>query len=96
MTPQRKNKHESKEEKLNPLSANPTKWSKTLKKFAGNLTTNCFSVFDHFVELAYEGLTCTQFITFLGITSKALMMLGNVFVKSLNHCIRKTIFSHNV
>ena len=30
---------------LNPLSANFTKWSNTLKKFIGNLPTNCLSVF---------------------------------------------------
>ena len=29
---------------LNPLSANPTKWSNTLKQFVGNLPTNCLSV----------------------------------------------------
>ena len=32
---------------VNPLSANPTKWSNTL---------NCLSVFDHFVGLALKGL----------------------------------------
>ena len=36
----------------NPLSANPTKWSNTLKQFVGNLPTNCVSGFDHFVILA--------------------------------------------
>ena len=41
---------------LNPLRANPTKWSNTLKHFVGNLPTNCLSVFDHFVELALKGL----------------------------------------
>ena len=41
---------------LNPLSANPTKWSNTLKQFVGKLPTNCFSVFDHFVKLALKGL----------------------------------------
>ena len=41
---------------LNPLSANPTKWSNTLKQFAGNLPTNCSSVFDHFVILALKRL----------------------------------------
>ena len=35
-----------------PLSANPTKWSKTLKQFLGKLPTNCLSVFVHFVKLA--------------------------------------------
>ena len=39
---------------LNPLSANPTKWSNTLKQFVGNLPTNW--VFDHFVKLALKGL----------------------------------------
>ena len=29
---------------LNPLSANFTKWSNTLKQFVGNLPTNCVSV----------------------------------------------------
>ena len=42
---------------FNPLSANPIKWSNTLKKFVGNLPTNCLSVFDHFVGLAFKGLT---------------------------------------
>ena len=41
---------------LKPLSANPTKWSDTLKQFVGNLLTNCLSVFDHFVGLALKGL----------------------------------------
>ena len=38
-------------------SANPTKWSNTLKQFVGNLPTNCLSVFYHFVKLAVKGLT---------------------------------------
>ena len=41
---------------INPLSANPTKWSNTLKQFVGNLPTNCVSVFDHFVNLVLKGL----------------------------------------
>ena len=43
-------------DEINPLSANPTKWSNTLKKFVGNLPTNYLSVFDHFVGLALKGL----------------------------------------
>ena len=39
----------------NPLSANPTKWSNTLKQCVANLPTNCLSVFDHFVGLALKG-----------------------------------------
>ena len=41
---------------LNPLIANLTKWSNTLKRFVCNLPTNCLSVFDHFVGLALKGL----------------------------------------
>ena len=41
---------------IKPLSANPTKWSNTLKQFVGNLPTNCLSVFDHFVIWALKGL----------------------------------------
>ena len=41
---------------INPLSANPTKWSNTLKQFVGNLPTNCLGVFDHFVKLTLRGL----------------------------------------
>ena len=40
----------------NPLSANPTKWSNTLKQFVAKLLTNCLSVFDHFVKLVLKGL----------------------------------------
>ena len=41
---------------VKPLSANPTKWSNTLKQFVGNLPTNCLNVFDHFVTLTLKGL----------------------------------------
>ena len=41
---------------LNPLSANPTKWSNTLKQSVGSLPTNCLSVFDHFVGLVLKCL----------------------------------------
>ena len=39
---------------LSPLCAIFTKWSNTLKQFAGKLLTNCLSVFDHFVGLVLE------------------------------------------
>ena len=42
---------------FNPLSANFTKWSNTLKQFVCKLPTNCLSVFDHFVGLALKGLS---------------------------------------
>ena len=41
---------------VKPLSANPEKWSNTLKQLVGNLPTNCLSVFDHFMNLALKGL----------------------------------------
>ena len=44
--------------RIKPLSAKITKWSNTLKQFVGNLPTNCLSVFDHFVGLVLEGLSC--------------------------------------
>ena len=43
-------------DRFNPLCANFTKWSNTLKQFVGKLPTNCLSVFDHFVRLALKGL----------------------------------------
>ena len=46
---------------FNPLIANPTKWSNILKQFVGKLTTNCLSVFDHFVKLALKGLVKKRF-----------------------------------
>ena len=42
---------------LNPLSANPTKWSNTLKQFVGKLPTTYLSVFNDFVGLALKGLS---------------------------------------
>ena len=41
---------------LNPLSANPEKWSNTLKQIVGNLPTICLIEFDHFINLALKGL----------------------------------------
>ena len=41
---------------LNPLSANFTKWSNTLKQFVGKFPTNCLIVFDNFVGLTLKGL----------------------------------------
>ena len=39
-----------------PLSANLTKWSNRLKQFAGILSLDYLSVFNHFVGLALKGL----------------------------------------
>ena len=47
---------------INPLSANPEKWSNTLKQIVGNLPTICLSVFDHFMNLALKGLIKHQIV----------------------------------
>ena len=47
----------NKEMFFNPLSANRTKWSNTLKQFFSCWLTDCLNVFDHFVRLALEGLS---------------------------------------
>ena len=39
---------------FNHWSTNPTKWSNTLKQFVSKLSTNCLSVFDHFMRLALK------------------------------------------
>ena len=41
---------------FNPLIANPTKRSSTLKQFVSKLPTNCLSVFDHFVGMTLKEL----------------------------------------
>ena len=43
-----------------PLSANPIKWSDTLKQLVGKLPANYLSVFDHFVRLSLKGLICRK------------------------------------
>ena len=53
---------------VKPLSANPSKWSNTLKQFVGNLPTNCLSVFDHFVGLVLKALS--SFHTWLTMNSR--------------------------
>ena len=39
---------------VNPLSANPTKWSNTLNQFRRQQPTNCFSVLNHLLGLAVD------------------------------------------
>ena len=52
-------------QELNPISVNPTKWSKTLKQFFGKLPTNCLNVFDHFAKLALKGLNLDSLVTLI-------------------------------
>ena len=49
---------------FNSLNANYTKWSNTLKQFVSKLSTNCLSVFDHFVKLALKGLNSIMNLVF--------------------------------
>ena len=56
---------------LNPLNAKFIKWSNTLKQFVGKFPTNCLSVFDYFVGLAFKGLThSTWLLHYLGNMSE--------------------------
>ena len=61
--------------KFNPLSANFTKWSNTLKKFVGNLSTTCLSVFDDFVGLVLKGLSVISAVIFVMIKPNAISKL---------------------
>ena len=61
-----------------PLSANPEKWSNTLKQCVGNLPTNCLSVFDHFMNSALKGLSI--------IFKKKASFLITHSEKVLKHC----------
>ena len=51
---------------FNPLNANPSKWSNTLKQFVGKLPTNCLSVFDHVVKLTLKGFKQNYLILLSG------------------------------
>ena len=59
---------------LGPLSANPTKRSNTLKEFAGNLPTNCLTVFDHLAIFVLKGLGISfrEFMHFAGNLAESL------------------------
>ena len=57
----------TKEKNINPLSAKLTKWPNTLKQFAGNLPTNCLSVFGHFVGFTFKGLMYPVWISIFKI-----------------------------
>ena len=61
-------------ESFNPLNANPTKWSNTLKQFVGKLPANCLIVFDQFVGLALKGLS--NLIMYKTAKSLSLIRLG--------------------
>ena len=64
---------------VNPLSANPTKWSDTLEQIVGKLPTNCLSVFRHSVGLTLEWLRKIEFILTLKLIPNT---NGQIFSKA--------------
>ena len=66
---------------INALSANPTKWSNTLKQFVGKLPTNSLSVFDHFVGLALKGLMHVQFTSPLKLIARYFEQKKSAFAR---------------
>ena len=70
---------------VNPISANPTKWSNTLKQFVDKLPTNCLSVFDHFVNLALKGLKSPNANTLAdGLIERTSSMLDEIASKTVH------------
>ena len=65
--------------KINPLNANPVKWSNTFKQFVGKLLTNYLSLFDHFVGLAFKELTLTQLDLFQEQTFRDVLKKATCF-----------------
>ena len=70
---------------INPLSANLTKWSNTLKQFVSKLAPNCLNVFDHFAKLALKGLKGYQRIKWRNMT-------GVIFQLGLRLCFFFSFF----
>ena len=69
---------------LNPVNANITKWSNTLKQFVASLPTNCLSVFDHFVGLALKRLSIDLLkMSVCSFESKLHLTIGKLRLKSL-------------
>ena len=62
---------------INPLSANPTKWSNTLKQFIDKLPMNCLNVFDHFVKLVLKRLSVSLNLMFVHLS--AFVYFINIF-----------------
>ena len=71
---------------VNPLNANPTKWSNILKQLLGNLPTNCLIVFHNFVGLVLKGLSWQITPIFEGLT-KNLVKIFTISWKGLGFFI---------
>ena len=91
---------------INPLSANITKRSNTLKQFVTKLPTNCLSVFDHFVGLVLKGsifaikswiVNFTEFILTKGRFKRSQNNLGAVSEHFLEYCLwEKTYYFYSL
>ena len=60
---------------VNPLSANPTKWSNTLKQFVSNFPTNFLSVFDRFVKT----LNCRGTGTLFEVQTQKIIIITTIY-----------------
>ena len=70
---------------IKPLSVNPTKWSNTLKQFIDKLSTNCLSVFGHFVKLALKGLNSTYITAACSTTFFRKLISVNINMKNIKY-----------
>ena len=77
---------------VNPLSANPTKWSNNLKQFVGNLPTNYLSMFDHFVGLTLKRLIKTTILRLLSRFSKIFEKLASTKLDQLEELGNKFFY----
>ena len=80
---------------ISPLSANPTKWSNTLKQFVVNLPTNCLSVFGHFVGLALKGLVRDLLHNYLATERKLVLTFCCHNYDPTNICLFKVNHRNN-
>ena len=65
---------------INPLSANPEKWSNTLKQIVGNLPTICLSMFDQFMNLALKG------------SRRVIIKMKMIMIRVINRSSRPEVF----
>ena len=80
----------------NPLRANFTKWSNTLKQFFGKLPTNCLSVFDHFVGLTLKGVNIAQYHRRELLEISPVSISISVDVLEINFCKALSLTGHEV
>ena len=80
----------------NPLRANFTKWSNTLKQFFGKLPTNCLGAFDHFVGLTLKGVNIAQYHRRELLEISPVSISISVDVLEINFCKALSLTGHEV